>query len=201
MDAFIKQRGYVFLPQLILEAIDNPIVLKNEYGVVLSCNEAYIKLHQTSRQKVLGFKCEDYLPPEIAALHARADFDLLNSPLGIINYDCHKSVGDGLSLGRKVITKTVVSWGEDLPREILTVVGVRKNAAINRVSPERILTIREYSVLSLMVKGRSQKQIAQELGISHHTVADYCKSIYLKLDVNSRTAAQLVAITKLGIAP
>ena len=61
------------------------------------------------------------------------------------------------------------------------------------------LSPRESSVLKLLVRGCSQKQIAATLGISHHTVADYLKSIYAKLGVNSRTQAQLKGILDLGL--
>jgi DNA-binding NarL/FixJ family response regulator len=57
--------------------------------------------------------------------------------------------------------------------------------------PSSPLTPRESSTLSLIAHGKSSKQVAKELGISDLTVNDYCKSIYRKLGVQSRTAAAI----------
>lgn len=190
----------MFLPQSILDAIDNPIILKNEYGVALSCNKSYAKLHQAQREKILGFTCENYLSHKVASLHMQADISLLNSPEGVIRYLCQGRWSDAAGTPPRMITKSIISTGENSPRAILTVVDLG-GVALDYISKEGPLTPRETSVLTLLVKGGSQKQIARDLLISPHTVAHYCKSIYVKLGVNSRTEAQLVAITRLGIIP
>ena len=51
------------------------------------------------------------------------------------------------------------------------------------------LTDRELSVLRLLHKGRSQREIAQELFLSFHTVHSHTKSIYTRLGVSSREEA------------
>ncbi|GAB3369212.1 response regulator transcription factor [Spongiibacter taiwanensis] len=56
------------------------------------------------------------------------------------------------------------------------------------------LTEREKEVLSLIARGYSVKNCAELLGLSHHTVADYVKALYQKLQVNSRAEATLKAI-------
>jgi len=56
------------------------------------------------------------------------------------------------------------------------------------------LTDREKEVLSLIARGYSVKHCAELLGLSHHTVADYVKVLYKKLQVNSRAEATLRAI-------
>ena len=56
-----------------------------------------------------------------------------------------------------------------------------------------LLTNREKEVLDLIGCGYSNKAIAKVLVISEHTVNDYTKKIYQKLDVHSRhAAAQIV---------
>ena len=56
-----------------------------------------------------------------------------------------------------------------------------------------LLTNREREVLDLIGCGYSNKAIAKVLVISEHTVNDYTKKIYQKLDVHSRhAAAQIV---------
>ena len=51
------------------------------------------------------------------------------------------------------------------------------------------LTARELEVLELICGGYSNRDIAKILVISEHTVNDYTKKIYRKLDVHSRHAA------------
>lgn len=51
------------------------------------------------------------------------------------------------------------------------------------------LSDREKSVLTLLVKGRSYKMIADELGISYHTVDSHIRKIYEKLHVHNTAEA------------
>jgi DNA-binding NarL/FixJ family response regulator len=59
--------------------------------------------------------------------------------------------------------------------------------------PEIALTERETEVLQRVGKGYTLPEIAQQLGLSRHTVADYVKQIYRKLDISSRAEAALEA--------
>jgi DNA-binding NarL/FixJ family response regulator len=56
------------------------------------------------------------------------------------------------------------------------------------------LTRRERDVLALVVRGLTNKGIARELVISENTVKRYLKSIFEKLDVDSRAAATAKAV-------
>ena len=51
------------------------------------------------------------------------------------------------------------------------------------------LTERERDILGLFSRGLSYKETARVLGLSQHTVNDYVKSIYAKLDVHSKSEA------------
>ena len=53
---------------------------------------------------------------------------------------------------------------------------------------------RELEVLKLAAKGRSNKEIAEELGISERTVQTHMVNIFRKLEVGSRTEAVLHAL-------
>ena len=57
------------------------------------------------------------------------------------------------------------------------------------VNPEARLSQRETELLQAFAKGQSYKQAARTLGISPHTVGTHVKSIYRKLEVNSRSEA------------
>lgn len=58
------------------------------------------------------------------------------------------------------------------------------------------LSSREMDVLSLIVKGHGNKQIAHELNIAEHTVKNHVKSILSKLYVDDRTQAATAAIQR-----
>ncbi|WP_081984907.1 response regulator [Sphingomonas sp. 35-24ZXX] len=56
-------------------------------------------------------------------------------------------------------------------------------------SPEHRLSARETELLQAFAKGQSYKEAARTLAISPHTVGTHVKSIYRKLEVNSRSDA------------
>jgi DNA-binding NarL/FixJ family response regulator len=64
----------------------------------------------------------------------------------------------------------------------------------DRNSPNNELTIREKEVLTELVRGRSNKEIADVLCISEKTVKIHINKIYKKLNVNSRSQALILAV-------
>jgi DNA-binding NarL/FixJ family response regulator len=58
------------------------------------------------------------------------------------------------------------------------------------------LSKRETQILDLIYNGKSRRQIAQELFIDLETVRTHIKNIYVKLDVNTRSAAIETARSK-----
>jgi DNA-binding CsgD family transcriptional regulator len=60
-------------------------------------------------------------------------------------------------------------------------------------SSELGLTIREGEVLSWLSKGKTNRDIAQILGLSPRTVDKHLEQIYAKLGVENRTAAAAIA--------
>jgi DNA-binding NarL/FixJ family response regulator len=57
-----------------------------------------------------------------------------------------------------------------------------------------VLTGRELQVLAHVVSGKTNRQIAAELGVSEHTVRRHLQNIFGKLDVSSRAAATAYAL-------
>lgn len=64
--------------------------------------------------------------------------------------------------------------------------------------PEVVLTDRENEVLLRVAKGFTLPEIAAQLNLSRHTISDYVKQIYRKLNVSSRAEAALEA-QRLGL--
>ena len=67
--------------------------------------------------------------------------------------------------------------------------------------PEVRLTERETEVLQRVAKGYTLPEIAQQLGLSRHTIGDHIKQIYRKLDVSSRAEAALEAARRGLVRP
>ena len=64
--------------------------------------------------------------------------------------------------------------------------------------PHVSLTERENEVLLRVAKGYTLPEIGVQLNLSRHTIADYVKQIYRKLNVSSRAEAALEA-QRLGL--
>jgi two-component system NarL family response regulator len=84
------------------------------------------------------------------------------------------------------VIRAVNSGHEILP----TQVEQRLNERMRR--PE--LTKREMAVIERLFKGRSNKEIADDLGISEDTVKFRLKGLFSKLGVSDRTAAVVAAL-------
>lgn len=64
--------------------------------------------------------------------------------------------------------------------------------------PETDLTERERETLSLLAKGLIKKEIADQMGVSYHTVDTHVRNIYAKLKVHNLSGAVAKAI-QLGL--
>ena len=90
--------------------------------------------------------------------------------------------------GETIIDPTVAS------RLVQAIADGRRSAA------DQALTRREREVLELIARGRSNKRIAFELGISEKTVKTHVGHVLAKLGVSDRTQAALLAVRE-GLAP
>lgn len=75
---------------------------------------------------------------------------------------------------------------------------VQPYPATDSLMPNVQLTEREREVLLRVAKGFTLPEIGVQLGLSRHTIADYVKQIYRKLNVSSRAEAALEA-QRLGL--
>jgi len=183
------------LPQTILDSIQNPLVIMSQCGVILSCNQAFKDLNSLGTKSIIGLTAHDILPQKEADIHTQSDIALMSSKDGCLDYYVTRTEPDG-SKSTLYVHKSL-SHSEDGKIEIVMVINHQSHPCNARNNC--LLSPREFSVLEQLVRGNSQKQIAITLGISHHTVADYLKTIYIKLGVHSRTQAQLKGILDLGL--
>lgn len=68
--------------------------------------------------------------------------------------------------------------------------------APKKLPSSRLLAPREREVLDLLSKGRAYKQIAAEMELSMGTVRTYIRRLYGKLNVNCRTEAVVLYLTR-----
>ena len=71
----------------------------------------------------------------------------------------------------------------------------------DNVTPHVQLTDRENEVLLRVAKGFTLPEIGVQLNLSRHTIADYVKQIYRKLNVSSRAEAALAAARRGLVRP
>ena len=69
----------------------------------------------------------------------------------------------------------------------------RREALLRQVEAQVHLTERETEMLQRVAKGYTLAEIAQQFGLSRHTVGDHIKQVYRKLNVSSRAEAALEA--------
>ncbi|GHD10815.1 helix-turn-helix transcriptional regulator [Zhihengliuella salsuginis] len=99
----------------------------------------------------------------------------------------HQAQANVAALGGEVSVKRVAAWGTEL--DVRLPIDASRTEAVD----EWDLAPREREVLRLVVHGKKNRQIAQELFISENTVKFHLTQIYRKLGVGSRSAAAAVA--------
>jgi DNA-binding NarL/FixJ family response regulator len=85
-----------------------------------------------------------------------------------------------------------------IARRVMAHFASRSSQRERRNVPHVVLTDRENEVLLRVAKGFTLPEIGVQLGLSRHTIADYVKQIYRKLNVSSRAEAALEA-QRLGL--
>lgn len=117
----------------------------------------------------------------------------------LTTYDTDEDIYRALQSGAKSYLRKDMSTEEIIgtlravhhgTAELPAVIAERLNARQQR----QTLTNREREVLVLLVKGRSNKEIAAALGISDETAKSHLKTLFAKLGVRDRTDAAIQAI-------
>ena len=58
------------------------------------------------------------------------------------------------------------------------------------------LTKREHEIIDLLLRGRSNKEIASQLGVSDQTIKNQLTTLYRKMDVSSRLELVVKAVNQ-----
>ena len=62
------------------------------------------------------------------------------------------------------------------------------------------LTLRELEIVRLLSEGKSNKEIANQLFISIHTVKSVLEKVYSKFDVNNRVQIAVLYVKEFGLS-
>jgi DNA-binding NarL/FixJ family response regulator len=135
------------------------------------------------RTRVLILTAYDDDPYIRALLQAGADGYVLKTAKAEALVQAVRDVSRGLTaLSPSVATKVVRQVAQGRPSE-----------AAGQVES---LTEREVEALRLAARGMTNREIGQELGISHRTVQGHLANVYEKLGVSSRTEAVTEALKR-----
>ena len=94
----------------------------------------------------------------------------------------------GFAVGLFAMTWAPYLWlrrYSDPYRHAVTVEGASK--AVAALARKHAITPREQEIMALIVEGKSNKQIQEQLFISPHTVKNHIYNLYQKLEINSRS--------------
>jgi len=69
---------------------------------------------------------------------------------------------------------------------------------VTSATGRRLLAKREEEVVNLVAEGLTNRDIAQKLGISEHTVSNYLFRVYEKLGISSRVELVLYVLRDQG---
>jgi DNA-binding NarL/FixJ family response regulator len=89
----------------------------------------------------------------------------------------------------------------EVVQAVLEVAGQSGPVPVNNRSLPSGLTRREVEVLGLLVRGMSNREIAESLVLAPKTVGRHIESIYSKIGVSSRVGATLFAVEHELVTP
>jgi DNA-binding NarL/FixJ family response regulator len=104
---------------------------------------------------------------------------------GVSGYVLKQAAGDELAAAVRGVARGGLVLDPDVAREAIG--EPRRDREQGALDPYESLTDREKQVLRLVAEGKSNKEVAQELGISVKTAMSHREHVMRKLDMHSRT--------------
>lgn len=146
----------------------------------------YLREHQPEAQSVVVTIHDDdeHLFPALQA--------------GAFGYILKEQAREHLADQLKRISQGEPPLSPSIARRVIAYFAAQERPRNEPLLPAVSLTDRENEVLLRVAKGFTLPEIGQQLNLSRHTIADYVKQIYRKLNVSSRAEAALEA-QRLGL--
>ena len=163
-----KEQPDILLLDINLPGIDGPEFLKLIHSespktkiVILTDNDKYDCIKESLKNKISG-----YLLKNIALSELIAMFPLIND-------------------------KTIILSQELIPLilEYKTSVSNKNNKADDSQALPSAFSAHERKILNFIIKGFSNREIAEKMHLAEQTVKNYVSSIYVKLGVHNRSQA------------
>ena len=136
------------------------------------------------------------IPVVVLAAHARPDEIATCMERGARGYIPKTVSEDVLRHALALVLAGEIYLPRSAVRHVLSATSDKESSALDSLSetnPLRELTPRQRSTLSLIIDGRSNKEIARSLNLLESTVKAHVKVILRKLSASNRTQAALIA--------
>jgi len=134
----------------------------------------------------------------ILSMHDNAEYVLESLRVGVHGYLLKDSAADELGAAIRAVCRGESFFSPAVARQLGAV--VRGELTGERPGALSQLTGRERQVLIGVAAGRTNKEIAQELGISHRTVESHRESLMRKLDIYTVAGLTKIALEE-GLVP
>ncbi|RVU86032.1 response regulator transcription factor [Leucothrix sargassi] len=148
-----------------------------------------------SALRYLGLRCPD-IPVAIISAHEEPEVVLQAIEHGASGFIAKSSPLDGIIESVKNILMGDVVLPEGIDLTSAAAVGVSKEDFHEKI--ER-LTPKQFRVLMMLVDGRINREIADELCVTEATIKAHLTEIFKKLEVSNRTQAATVAAAHLEV--
>ena len=170
---------------LLVATRDRPQVLVIDLNMPGDPFETIAKIAEfSSATKVIAFTASSGIDYAVRALEA-----------GVSGYVLKGSTANELS---DAIRKVLMGETFITPSFATKVIVALRDASVRKIAARAIkLSIREDQIVRLLLKGRTNKEIANQLNISEKTVKHYMTLLMQKLNVRNRVEV-IIAAQKLG---
>lgn len=197
---------------MLRQALRNVLEREPDFEIIAEANDGEEAV-QLATQMIPDVVIMDISMPKLNGLQATREIKVKCPSIDILVLTVHSDSEHILSILQAgaggYLTKSV--YGEELvhairalvskemvlshsvSKQILKYALQHNTKSINLDTGDK-LSSREIEILSLAAKGIFNKEIAKRLGLSLRTVKGYLGSIFLKLDVSSRTEAVIVSL-------
>lgn len=184
----VKLRGQVALLRGALDTTSSSVFLFDDRGDIIYANPP--------ADRFLSLQTEDQLMAEIKDEPRQPLFTLLCSLVGKVasadngaeSWKGMVNIADGTVMACEV-TRIVESGDHGLGAVLALMQPVGSNSAlrVDAFASSHGLSPREQEVVGLLIQGQTTMAMADQLGISPHTVRDHLKHLYRKTGTSSRS--------------